>query len=94
MDITKDLLIFHNFEYDYDSRFGDFESIDVFKKKTVGPINHTFTITINNGHTNMIGRDQNCVIQNDDMETVASVEVQTTDQLNKLFDLMNINLSL
>ena len=82
MDITKDLLIFHNFEYDYDSRFGDFESMDVF------------TITINNGHTNMIGRDWNCIIQNDDMETVASVEVQTTDQLNKLFDLMNINLSL
>ena len=42
----------------------------------------------------MIGRDWNCIIQNDDMETVVSVEVQTTDQLNKLFDLMNINLSL
>ena len=42
----------------------------------------------------MIGRDWNCIIQNDDMRTVASVEVQTTDQLNKLFDLMNINLSL
>lgn len=93
MDITKDLLIFHNFEYDYDSGFGDFESMDVFTK-TVGPINHTFTITINNGHTNMIGRDWNCIIQNDDMETVASVEVQTSGQLNKLFDLMNINLSL
>ena len=37
----------------------------------------------------------NCIIiQNDDMETIASVEVQTTDQLNKLFDLMNINLLL
>lgn len=89
MDITKDLLIFHNFEYDYDSGF----DMDVFTK-TVGPINHTFTITIKNGHTNMICRDWNCIIQNDDMETVASVEVQTTDQLNKLFDLMNINLSL
>lgn len=32
----KDLLIFHYFEYDYDSRFGDFESMDVFTK-TVGP---------------------------------------------------------
>ena len=43
----------------------------------------------------MIGRDWNCIIiQNDDMETVASVEVQTAGQLNKLFDLMNINLSL
>lgn len=42
----------------------------------------------------MICRDWNCIIQNDDMKTVASVEVQTTDQLNKLFDLMNINLSL
>lgn len=73
---------------------GDFKSIDVFTK-TVGPINHTFTIIINNGYTNMIGRDQNCIIiQNDDMETIASVEVQTTGQLNKLFDLMNINLSL
>lgn len=67
--------------------------MDVFTK-TVGPINHTFTITINNCHTNIVGRDRNCIIQNDDMETVASVEVQTTDQLNKLFDLMNINLSL
>ena len=89
MDITKDLLIFLNFEYDYDSGFG----MDVFTK-TVGPINHTFTITINNGYTNMIGRNWNCIIQNNDMETVALVEVQTTDQLNKLFDLMNINLSL
>lgn len=66
----------------------------MFSKKTVDPINHTFTITINNCHTNMVGRDWNCIIQNDDMEIVASVEVQTTDQLNKLFDLMNINLSL
>ena len=29
MDITKDLLIFHNFEYDYDSGFG----MDVFTKQ-------------------------------------------------------------
>lgn len=35
---------------------GDFKSMDVFTK-TVGPINHIFTIIINNGHTNMIGRD-------------------------------------
>ena len=70
---------------------GDFKSMDVFKKNS----RSTFTIIINNGHTNMIGRDQNCIIiQNDDMETIASVEVQTTGQLNKLFDLMNINLSL
>lgn len=40
MDITKDLLIFHNFEYDYDSGFGDFESMDVLQKQQVLLIIH------------------------------------------------------
>lgn len=93
MDITKDLLLFHGFEYNHDKGFGDFDEADFFTK-TVGPINHTFTITIHNLHTNMIGRDWTCMIDNDDQDTVASVEVQTTDHLNKLFDIMNINYSI
>lgn len=93
MDITKDLLIFHGFKHEHDNGFGDFEDCDFFTK-TVGPINHTFTITIHNKQTNMIGREWTCIIDNDDQDTVASVEVQTTDHLNQLFDIMNINYSI
>ena len=93
MDITKDLLIFHGFEYNHDKGFGDFDEGDFFYK-TVASINHTFTITIHNLHTNMVGRHWTCIIDNDDHDTVASVEVETTEQLNKLFDIMNINYSI
>ena len=41
MDITKDLLIFHKFEYKYDSGFGNFKSMDIFTK-TIGTINNTY----------------------------------------------------
>lgn len=93
MDISKDLLIFHGFEYNHDKGFADFDECDFFYK-TVGHINHTFTITIHNLHTNMIGRNWTCIIDNDDHDIVASVEVETTDHLNKLFDIMNIDYSI
>ncbi len=93
MDITKDLLLFHKFEYNHDKGFADFDEADYFYK-TVGELNHTFTITIHNLQTNMVGRNWTCIIDNDEHNTVASVEVQTTDHLNQLFDIMNINYSI
>lgn len=95
MDISKDLLITNGFEYEHDKGFGDFDEADIFYKAIGVKKHETYTIIVHNRQTNYImGRHWTCIINNDDGNPVATVEVETTDQLNKLFDIMNINYSI
>jgi hypothetical protein len=87
MNITENILLEKGFEKYSDNPYECYK----IKAPLKGNKEYLFTLTIDEGYTNYPNREWNIQVDDARMCSVCGCDIQTTEQFNKLMDLLEID---